>query len=70
MGLALQDFDLCDRTYWGYDSFRGLPGVVEEDKAGSLLTGREGEFNAGYASVKANFDKFKLGARIRLVQGW
>ena len=36
MALAMKDFDLCGRIYWGFDSFKGLPGVMEQDTAGSL----------------------------------
>ena len=47
MALAMKDFDLCGRMYWGFDSFQGLPGVVEEDSAGSKIVGSAGWFSAG-----------------------
>ncbi|KXZ56456.1 hypothetical protein GPECTOR_1g408 [Gonium pectorale] len=72
MCMLLKEWDLCGRTYWGYDSFQGLPEPVAEDQGGSGMVGTPGMFNFGLKKTYANFAKYGLTdpTLVKLVPGW
>jgi FkbM family methyltransferase len=63
----LVNFDSCHRKLWVFDSFAGLPDLVEEDK-----DGRKGEYATSYDIFKSNLETLGLYDENRLVvtKGW
>ena len=56
MMRMLNKFDKCNRQFWGFDSFEGLPEPVSEDMVGNLAKGKRGRFSYGLAGVMQNFE--------------
>jgi FkbM family methyltransferase len=63
----LVDFDGCHRKLWVFDSFAGLPDLVEEDKDGV-----KGEYSTTFDIFKSNLEGLGLYDENRLVitKGW
>lgn len=40
MLTLMKEFDLCNRHFWAFDSFEGLPAPLEDDK--KRLAGEKG----------------------------
>lgn len=60
MLLMLQQFDKCDRKFWGFDSFEGLPPLSAEDQSKYGVVSKPGDFSFGYDSVVAHFKGWKV----------
>lgn len=60
MILVLQQFDKCDRKFWGYDSFEGLPPPAPEDESKFGVIGKSGDYSFGYERVVANLKNWKV----------
>ncbi len=56
---TLLKFDSCNRLFWGFDSFEGLPASVAEDKVGTLSRGSEGQYTATESTFYANLQQYK-----------
>lgn len=60
---TLLKYDSCDRHFWGFDSFEGLPAIVDEDRAGKLAVGVKGEFSASEAEFYKNLRHFSADTK-------
>jgi hypothetical protein len=61
-------YDGCHRKLWVFDSFKGLPDLVEEDKQ----DGRKGQYKTSYELFKSNLQGLNVYDKNRLVitKGW
>mmetsp|Transcript_23586 Transcript_23586/g.33788 ORF Transcript_23586/g.33788 Transcript_23586/m.33788 type:complete len:159 (-) Transcript_23586:731-1207(-) len=72
MMRILMDFDTCDRKFYVFDSFVGLPSLVPQDQSGSGLAGTKGQ----YAATQEKFEKNLKGVSawndsiIVISKGW
>jgi len=68
---ALMDMDDCNRTFYAFDSFEGLPEPTEQDKAGGAAAGSRGEFSVTQEQFTDNMKRVHAwDSRIRVVKGW
>ena len=68
---SLFDMDDCDRQFWGFDSFAGLPNPVEEDSQGNLWKGDAGQFSVGQEILEQNLKTLNVwDSRVHIVKGW
>ena len=68
----LRDFDLCNRKYYVFDSFEGLPSIEKIDANGTLRWGKKGLFKADLEDFKNNLERFHVNDNRTLVvsKGW
>lgn len=50
----LQKYDSCGRHFWGFDSFRGLPESVAQDRTGHLSHGATGQYTTSEKTFLKN----------------
>ena len=68
---VLMDMDECDRKYWAFDSFEGLPDPKAEDASGTMQTGARGAYTATQETFTTNMKALDAwDDRVRVVKGW
>lgn len=68
---TLINFDQCQRRFWAFDSFEGLPVPSRKDMDGTLKVGNPGAFAVTEERFIANMKRLKVwDPRVHVVKGW
>jgi len=60
---SLLQFDTCNRQFWGYDSFEGLPDIVTADRKGGGAVGKKGLFRTTEELFYQNLKTFSADVK-------